>query len=305
MKRLFLAALASTLVLAIPSPLHSQAPQGKIKIAIWDFENHAATTWWFHNQMGPAARNHIDTAFSENPKLSEMFSVVEREKLDMVLKEQGLAQTGAVDPQSAAKVGKLLGVRYVVTGGIDKFAINTTRGGIGGIGGSRTVADATINLRFIDTTTAERVISISEEGQVSKGGGFIRGASLSRDAEWGIASEAIEATSKKVVEKLVQAQNLDKVSAAAGATGGVDMRIIKVEGKTAYINIGSSSGVKVGDTFKIFSMGEALIDPATGMNLGSTEKETGSGRVTEVQERFSIMTIVTGTAAANSKLKKG
>ena len=104
MKRLLLAAIASTLVFAAASPLQLQAQGGKIKIAIWDFENHAATTWWFHNQMGPAARNHIDTAFSENQKLSEMFSVVEREKLEMVLKEQEQAslpfQLGTASPSA-------------------------------------------------------------------------------------------------------------------------------------------------------------------------------------------------------------
>jgi hypothetical protein len=107
-----------------------------------------------------------------------------------------------------------------------------------------------------------------------------------------------------VVAALLEPDNLNKVTNAASASGGVDMRVIKVEGKQAYINVGATSGVKVGDTFKIFSVGEKLIDPATGMDLGSTEKETGTGRVTEVNERFSIMQIVTGTAAANSKLKK-
>jgi curli biogenesis system outer membrane secretion channel CsgG len=302
MKKLLVAALASTLVFGVSAPLQSQAT--KIKIAIWDFENHAATTWWFHNQMGPAARNHIDTAFSKNAKLSEVFSVIEREKLSMVLKEQGLAQTGAVDPQSAARVGKILGVRYIVTGGIDKFAINTTRGGIGIVSARQTVADAVINLRFIDTTTAERVMSVEGPGNVKKGGGAFGSANLSRDAEWGIASEAIEKASQAVVAALLEPDNLNKVTNAASASGGVDMRVIKVEGKQAYINVGATSGVKVGDTFKIFSVGEKLIDPATGMDLGSTEKETGTGRVTEVNERFSIMQIVTGTAAANSKLKK-
>jgi curli biogenesis system outer membrane secretion channel CsgG len=303
MKKLLLAALASTLVFGVAAPVQSQAPT-KIKIAIWDFENHAATTWWFHSQMGPAARNHIDTAFSKNAKLSEIFSVIERDKLAMVMKEQGLAQTGAVDPQSAARVGKILGVRYIVTGGIDKFAINTTRGGIGIISARQTTADATINLRFIDSTTAERVISIEGEGQVKKGGGAFGSANLSRDAEWGIGSEAIEKASQEVVRQLVLDENVTKVQAAAGASGGVDMRVARVDGKTAIINVGSSAGIKVGDTFKIFSLGEPIIDPATGMNLGSTEKETGTGRVTEVQERFSMMTIVTGTAAVGSKIKK-
>jgi curli biogenesis system outer membrane secretion channel CsgG len=281
----------------------SSAPQAKIRVAIWDFENHSQGSWWFHNDLGPAARNQIDTAFSENSKLAEMFTVLEREKLAMVMKEQGLAASGAVDPQQAAKVGKLLGVKYIITGGIDKFAINTTRGGFGGIGGNMTTADATISVRFIDTTTAERVISLNASGQVKKGGGVIRGASLSRDAEWGIASEAIVKAAAAVAEKLVSADYLSKVSSAAGATAGVDARIAKVDGNRAYINIGSSSGVKVGDKYVIIHRGEEIVDPVTGMKLGAEEKQTGTGVVVEVAERYAIMTI-TGKAIAADVIRK-
>ena len=101
--------------------------------------------------------------------LSSRFSVIEREKLDLVLKEQGLATSGALDQQTAAKVGRVLGIKYIITGAIDKFAINTTKGGFGGIGGSVTKAEAAINLRLIDTTTAERVIAVSADGNVKKG----------------------------------------------------------------------------------------------------------------------------------------
>ena len=31
-----------------------------------------------------------------------------------------------MDPQSAAKIGRLLGVKYIVTGGVDKVAVNKT-----------------------------------------------------------------------------------------------------------------------------------------------------------------------------------
>ncbi len=292
--------LALSMAIA-PSPAFAQA---KIRIAIWDFDNNAATTWWFYDQMGPAARNHIDTAFSENQALSSKFSVLERDKLALILKEQGLAATGAVDPQTAAKVGRLLGVKYILTGGIDKFAINTTRGGIGaiGIGGAMTTADATINIRVIDTTTAERIISIAETGQVKKGGGFVRGTSLSRDAEWGIASEAIEKVSKAIVAKLTTGDYLAKIGSAAGSAVA-EGRIIKVDGNRAWINLGSASGLKVGDKFDIIAVGEALIDPDTGAKLGAEEKQTGAGEVSEVQEKFAIMTI-TGTAKAKDTIRK-
>src|SRR5919201_6761573 len=131
--------LSCAFVCAIASQSFAQS---KIKIAIWEFDNNAAHTYWYWDKMGPAARNIIDTEFSENKLLSNKFSVVERDKLNLVLKEQGLAQTGAVDPATAAKVGKILGVKYIILGGIDKFDVNKSSGAIGRFGVGASVTDA-------------------------------------------------------------------------------------------------------------------------------------------------------------------
>src|SRR5213593_4094647 len=42
--------------------------------------------------------------------------VVEREEIEKLLAEQSLGAGGRVDPQTAAKIGKLVGARYVITG---------------------------------------------------------------------------------------------------------------------------------------------------------------------------------------------
>ena len=301
MKQVVSAFLVAASLAFAPAAAFAQA---KIRVAIWDFDNNAGTSWWYYNQMGPAARNHIDTAFSENDLLSSKFSVLEREKLELIMKEQGLAASGAVDAQTAAKIGRLLGVKYILTGGIDKFAINTTRGGIGafGVGGSMTQAEATVNVRFIDTTTAERVVAIAADGEVKKGGGAFRVSSLSREAEWGIASEAIEKASKAVVDKLVTGNYLAKIGSAVGSAVA-EGRIIKVDGNRAWINLGASAGLKIGDKYNIVAVGEELIDPDTGAKLGAEEKQTGSGEVTEVQEKFAIITF-TGAAKAKDTIRK-
>jgi TolB-like protein len=44
------------------------------------------------------------------------FRVVEHERLEAVLQEIQLAKSGAVDPQSAVRLGKLLGVQYLIAG---------------------------------------------------------------------------------------------------------------------------------------------------------------------------------------------
>lgn len=296
--RLALAFLFLAALVAVPRPAEAQA---KIRIAIWDFQNNAANQGWnFYNQLGPAARDDLDTAIGENNDLSSKFTVIERDKLELVMKEQGLGQSGAVDPQTAARVGKILGVRYIVTGAIDKFAINTTKGGIGGIGGSKTTASCSINIRFIDTNTAERVVALSADGSVSKGGGFVGSANLSTSEQFGIASDALKKASLDIVSKLAKVDAITKLNAAQGSTGGIDARVIKVDGAQVYLNVGGQAGIKVGDKFQIYEPGEALIDPATGANLGSAEKHTGSCTVTEVQDKFSIATL-DGASKASAK----
>jgi curli biogenesis system outer membrane secretion channel CsgG len=289
------------LLVVLPSPGFAQ---GKIRVAVWEFENHSEQHYWFSNNLGPAARNHIDTQFSENKLLSAKFSVIERDKLNLALKEQGLATAGAVDPTTAAKVGKILGVKYIVMGGIDKFNIDTSKASIGmlGVGGHMVQSFATINLRFVDSTTAERVISVSADGDVKSGGGFLKGTSLSRDAEWGIASETIQKAAKAVVDKLVAGEYLARISDAAAALG-VEGRIIKVEGNRAWINLGSLSGIKVGDKFNVFNTGEALIDPDTGAKLGTDERQTGNGAIIEVQSKYAVINF-TGAAKPKDTVRK-
>ena len=171
-----------------------------------------------------------------------------------------------------------------------------------GVGGHMVQAFATINLRFVDTTTAERVLSVAADGDVKSGGGSVKGTSLSRDAEWGIASDTIQKASKAVVEKFASPEYLARVTSAA-ASSGVEGKIIKVEGNRAWINLGSISGIKLGDKFNVYTIGEALIDPDTGAKLGADERKTGNGSVVDVQTKFAVINF-SGTAKAKDAIRK-
>ena len=48
-----------------------------------------------------------------------------------------------------------------------------------------------------------------------KGGGFFRDASASRDAQWGIASEAIEKASRVMFDQFVTGGYLDRLASAS------------------------------------------------------------------------------------------
>ena len=85
--------------------------------------------------------------------------------------------------------------------------------------------------------------------------------------------------------------------------GLVEGKIIKVDENKAFINLGSSSGIKMGDKFNVINVGEALIDPDTGAKLGASEKQIGSGSVVEVQDKFAVIQF-TGKAAAKDTVRK-
>jgi TolB-like protein len=64
--------------------------------------------------------------------------VVEREQIQSLLDEQNLGAGGRVDPQTAAKIGKLVGARYIITGTFVDF-----------------YGDFRVDLRLVNTETSE------------------------------------------------------------------------------------------------------------------------------------------------------
>ena len=77
---------------------------------------------------------------------------------------------------------------------------------------------------------------------------------------------------------------------AEAASGSV----VRADGNQLYVNLGQGV-VAAGDELRIISKGEELIDPETGISLGSLDTEIGSARVVNVQEQFSIAELVSST----------
>jgi len=86
---------------------------------------------------------------------SGKFNVVEREQLDALMKGKNLTLSGDVDPQTAVKAGKLLGVNYLLTGAVTEYGVtdkSTQRGGKGDV-------SLRVKTKLIDTSTGEIVFA--------------------------------------------------------------------------------------------------------------------------------------------------
>ncbi|HYI10971.1 MAG TPA: CsgG/HfaB family protein [Thermoanaerobaculia bacterium] len=167
--------LVFTVVLFIAGSAFAARPV----LGVSEFKNETSVSWW----NAEVARDLTDMLTNELAATNK-FKIVERAKLDKVLDEQDLADSGRIKKSTGAKIGQLTGAQYLVVASVTSFETNTrgTGGGVSfrgiSVGGKKEDAYLSVDLRVIDTTTGEIEFSRSIEGRASSGGlsvGLYRG----------------------------------------------------------------------------------------------------------------------------------
>ena len=241
----------------------------KKRIAVVNFKDKAG---YGHN-IGQGIADMLITKLVESKK----YIVVERNELDALLKEQGLGQSGLVTQQSAAKVGQLLGVEMMVTGSVSEFGEKKSKvgGGIGSFGGfnigvATKTARVAVDIRLVNTSTGEIIAAKSAEGEDSSTGldnVGIEDVNFHNSTTW-------DNTQLGKASRLAIEQCVDYIT--EGMSGiPWEGKIIKATGGTVYMKPGSKGGVQPGMKFSVYRPGEELIDPDTGLSLGSEESKIG------------------------------
>ena len=140
-------------------------------LAVAEFTN-AARAYWWRGGVGWELADMLTNELAATGK----FEMVERSKLSHVLREQNLGASGRVSEQTAARIGKLTGARYLVMGKVSSFERNVqgTGGGFGfkgiRIGGKKEDAYIAVDLRVVDTTTGRIQHVRTVEARTSGGG---------------------------------------------------------------------------------------------------------------------------------------
>lgn len=150
-----------------PVKAHTPPPATiKVKsIAILPFKD-KTTNSPIKGDVGSLAVDELTTLLVN----TERFNVIERERLDAVLAEQGLAGKGIVDSATAAQVGKVLGVELIFTGAVTNWEVKESKSAtfilVGG-GSERAIdIDLAIDGRIIDTTTGQ--IFFADSGEIKR-----------------------------------------------------------------------------------------------------------------------------------------
>ncbi len=240
------------------------------------------------------------------------FEVFTRQEMDKVLKEQALGQTGMITPQSAAKVGQMIGVNAIVIGTVTEFGEKksgsqvsgqTMRAltggnqrnnrnqslagallGAGGLGFSKAEARVVIDVQLIDTTTGRIILAESSEGVESSMGVSIAGISTGTSIDDTQVGKAL----RKSIHKLVNAISKQM------ATMPWSAKIVKADGRTIIINAGMNANIPLGSVFLIYKKGEELKDPSTGESLGFDETLVGEAIATQIMERVTKAEVKSG-----------
>ena len=190
--------------------------------------------------------------------------VLERTRLNSVMNELNLQNSGAIDGSTAIRFGQLSGAQYTVCAtvyeaNVGEFSNYLYKG---------TKAKVKVDFRFIDNKTGKILTDKMIEG--SKTVSEYEDSTANHRM---LISRAVSDAAKEIIEEL------------KGTTVGV---VIKVNGETAYVDIGTEMGVQPKDKYVIYRVGEALVHPVTGEIMGAEEIEIGELVITEAKLNYSI-----------------
>ena len=291
-------------------------PQGRKKrVAVFDFDFATVQT-----ASAAAFGQNIDVGKGITDLLVKYlvqdgtYSVIERKALDKILAEQNFSNSDRANPASAAKLGKLLGVDAMIVGSVTQFGNETKNtnvgGGGGGFGGfgiggikhSNSKAIVNIDARIVDIDTAE-ILGVAEgHGESSRsstsllgGGGNWHGWGGgavdfgSSDFQQTILGEAVKASVEQMSAGLIadNAKLMTRTIIVSGLVAAVD-------GGQVVLNVGSKTGIKVGDQLSIERITRTIKDPATGQVLRQMTIPVGVVRVTDVDDISAVCTPVSG-----------
>ncbi|MDE2293226.1 MAG: hypothetical protein KGL53_14180 [Elusimicrobia bacterium] len=234
----------------------------KRRIGVVDFENKTK----YGQRLGDVASDILVTELTKTGR----FVVVERDKLDKIMAEQKLQSSGAIDPRTAVKMGKILGLNAIVTGAVSEFGVKTEGSDYLLVQSKRETAEATVDVRVVDAETGQVLLADSGQGVAKSGKGSFLGLGTKGGYDETLEGKALRAAIVQFTDNIVSQLSKKPWSC----------RIAGVNGDTVYLNAGPTMGVNKGLKLDCFHMGREITDPTTGLVIGNEETPIGRLEVT-------------------------
>lgn len=201
------------------------------RVAILEFKA-APDTWHGWGRYGGWG-NHMSTISNQLrdlfvTELSEQgrgkLRMIERERLEEVRGELAFQQSGEVDTATVQRVGKLLGVQYMITGKVTRFAFKESKVGtgwavgalVGRLTGSGIAGDIAgnvklqkasfsgrLDVRLIEVETGEILGAWKDEGQVGDMGLKVAGTGNELEYNEELVNKVFEPVVARIAPKIV------------------------------------------------------------------------------------------------------
>ena len=319
-------ALAILALASIPMvQAQNAAPKRKVRIAVLDFDyatvsSNSAAVFGTSVDVGKGIADLLVTDLVKDGT----YSIIERKMLDKVLAEQNFSNSNRADPNSAAKIGRLLGVDAMLVGSITQFGNDNKQQGAGGGGGgfgrfgvggfSHKSSKAVVGLsaRLVNIDTGE-ILGVAEGKGESKREGLSLtggGGGWSGFGGGGVNFGSSDFQQTIIGEAVKQATDGLALQVVADA-GAISTRTISITGIVAAVdkgsvilNIGSRAGLKVGDQLNVERVTREIKDPATGNVIRRLSSTIGTVTVSDVDEQSAVCTIVTGVGYKEGDIVK-
>ena len=234
----------------------------RLRVAVVEFENKTA----YGARLGTASADILVTELAK----TDRFILVERAKLDKILAEQKLGLSGAIDSDTVAKMGKLLGAAAIVTGAVSEFGVKTRGSDYLITESKRQYAEAVVDVRIIDAETGQILHAESGKGKADAGSMSILGMGTKAGYDETLEGKALRDAIVKFAGNVVNRLSLIAWSC----------RVAEVDGPKLYLDAGQRSGLKVGDVLVVIRLGDEIKSPATGVVIGRKETRIGAAKVT-------------------------
>ena len=311
MRRAMLTLTLFSFVFALGAGARAQQAATKHRVAVLDFNYATVMT----NSQAVFGTN-VDIGKGISDMLIDRlvndgtFRVIERNQIDKILNEQNFSNSNRADPSTAAKIGHVLGVDAVIVGDITQFGrddqsknIGAMAGkwgsgfGLGGVGTHKAKAEVAITARLIDTNTGEILASSTGKGESQRSGTNLLGGGAGTGGYGGgsagmnssnFAQTIIGEATSAAVTQLAQGLEGDSGKLPTVAAAPVNGLIADASSPDIIVNVGSSSGVSVGQKLKITRVVRVVKDPATGKPLRSIEDSVGELTVTSVDSGSAV-----------------
>jgi curli biogenesis system outer membrane secretion channel CsgG len=228
-------------------------------------------------------------------------TVIERTAIDKLLSEQNLTNTDRADPETAARLGRVLGVDAIILGTITQYQYaETMKGYVGNRRGKRgsapsgakydVTAKVHISTRLVDPDTSEVVAVSAGIGETDRKGVImdVRDTSGRVMQAVGLNNPVVNESIDKAITQLA-AQIEPALGNLAAHAAIIDGLVADVgDSGRLVLNVGAQQGVKVGDRLQVLRVGKEVRDPANGKLLTRNDTVLGDAVVTAVHDISSI-----------------